>query len=297
MVGSARCPSGSRSACCRCSRARSSRCPRRARAGRAACGCAPAAGRSCRRVSVIAFVLIARAAESASAQGLTYLALVAVPPLAALALGVARRAARARARALLVAGAVRARLGRPRRASPARPRRACSRRSAASRSASLLAAVTPPRWLGAGIVAMALADTALVVSDLLQRPNDALNAAHPGGRAAAAAERGVRLGGDGLRRPVRRGGARRPARGRASGARRSCAAPLLTAALALALRPAVLRRRRAARRPCRSRSRWCVLGAQRAGGDPPRPAAARRAARRRQRLLEPSWSRSPARAR
>jgi len=43
----------------------------------------------------------------------------------------------------------------------------------------LLAAVTPPRWLGAGIVAMALADTALVVSDLLQRPNNALNAAHP----------------------------------------------------------------------------------------------------------------------
>ncbi len=43
----------------------------------------------------------------------------------------------------------------------------------------LLAAVTPPRWLAAGIVAMALADTALVVSDLLQRPNNALNAAHP----------------------------------------------------------------------------------------------------------------------
>ena len=43
----------------------------------------------------------------------------------------------------------------------------------------LLAAVTPPRWLAAGIVAMAVADTALVVSDLLQRPNNALNAAHP----------------------------------------------------------------------------------------------------------------------
>ncbi|MCW3028398.1 MAG: hypothetical protein JWN81_1609, partial [Solirubrobacterales bacterium] len=42
-----------------------------------------------------------------------------------------------------------------------------------------LAAVTPPRWLAAGIVAMAAADTALVVSDLLRRPNDALNAAHP----------------------------------------------------------------------------------------------------------------------
>src|ERR1700730_4969246 len=37
-------------------------------------------------VSVIAFVLIAGAAERASAQGLTYLALCAVPALAALAL-------------------------------------------------------------------------------------------------------------------------------------------------------------------------------------------------------------------
>ena len=44
---------------------------------------------------------------------------------------------------------------------------------------TLLAAVTPARWLAAGIVAMAIADTALVVSDLLQRPNNALNAAHP----------------------------------------------------------------------------------------------------------------------
>ncbi len=43
----------------------------------------------------------------------------------------------------------------------------------------LLALVTPPRWLGAGVVAMAVADAALVIADLLQRPNDALNAAHP----------------------------------------------------------------------------------------------------------------------
>jgi hypothetical protein len=43
----------------------------------------------------------------------------------------------------------------------------------------LIAAVTPPRWLAAGIVAMAVADTALVVSNQLQKPNNALNAAHP----------------------------------------------------------------------------------------------------------------------
>jgi hypothetical protein len=45
--------------------------------------------------------------------------------------------------------------------------------------AVLLAAVTPPGWLAGGIIAMAVADTALVVSDLLQRPNNTLNAAHP----------------------------------------------------------------------------------------------------------------------
>jgi len=44
---------------------------------------------------------------------------------------------------------------------------------------ALLGALTPRRWLGAGIVAMALVDTALVVSDLLRAPNNALNAAHP----------------------------------------------------------------------------------------------------------------------
>lgn len=44
---------------------------------------------------------------------------------------------------------------------------------------ALLAAVTPPRWLAAGILAMAAADTALVISDLLQKPNNALNAAAP----------------------------------------------------------------------------------------------------------------------
>ncbi|HWX52444.1 MAG TPA: hypothetical protein VNY34_04080, partial [Solirubrobacteraceae bacterium] len=52
-------------------------------------------------MSIIAFVLVAGAAEQASAQGLTYLALCAVPPLAALALGWLSRGARP-ARALLV---------------------------------------------------------------------------------------------------------------------------------------------------------------------------------------------------
>jgi hypothetical protein len=128
-------------------------------------------------LSVIAFVLVARAAERASAQGLTYLALGAVPVLAALALGWLSRGARP-LRALLVL--------------PLFALAWVDRGGLAGEGAALvlsmlscvalgvlLAAVTPPRWLAAGIVTMAVADTALVVSDLLQRPNNALNAAHP----------------------------------------------------------------------------------------------------------------------
>jgi hypothetical protein len=128
-------------------------------------------------LSVIAFVFIARVAERASAQGLTYLALVAVPLLAALALGWLSRGARPW-RALLVA--------------PVFALAWVDRSGLAGEAAALLlsglscvalgvllAAVTPPRWLAAGIVTMAIADTALVVSDLLQKPNNALNAAHP----------------------------------------------------------------------------------------------------------------------
>src|ERR1019366_1721530 len=117
-----------------------------------------------------------RAAEAASAQGLTYLALVAVPLLAALALGWLAHGARplrailvlllfalawadrgglvGEGAALLLSGLSCVALG------------------------TLLAAVTPARWLAGGIVAMALADTALVVSDLLQRPKNALNRGH-----------------------------------------------------------------------------------------------------------------------
>jgi hypothetical protein len=131
-------------------------------------------------LSVIGFVFGARAAEQASAQGLTYLALVAVPVLAALALGwLAWNAHPPRpARALLV---------------PALFALAWADRGGLAGEAAalglsalscvtlgvLLAAVTPPRWLAAGIVAMAVADTTLVVSDLLQRPNNALNGARP----------------------------------------------------------------------------------------------------------------------
>ena len=127
--------------------------------------------------SVIGFVLIASAAQHASSQGLTYLALIAVPPLAALALGVLARGARP-AWAWLVlplfalAWADRGGLAGEGAAL------ALSALSCVSLGV-LLAAVTPALWLGAGIIAMAIADTVLVVSDLLAKPNNALNAAHP----------------------------------------------------------------------------------------------------------------------
>jgi hypothetical protein len=131
-------------------------------------------------VSVLAFVLIAREAERASADGLTYLALVAVPALAALTLGWLAWCAeppRPRWALLVVPLFALAWADRGGVAGEA----AALGLSALSCAAlgALLAAVTPARWLAGGIVAMAFVDAALVVSDLLQRPNNALNAAHP----------------------------------------------------------------------------------------------------------------------
>jgi hypothetical protein len=136
-------------------------------------------------ISVIAFVLVVRAAERASAQGLTYLALCAVPALAAVALGWplfgrpdGRGRPRSAAWALLVL--------------PLFALAWIDHGGLAGEGAALvlsalscvtlavlLAAITPPLWLAGGILAMAIADTTLVVSDLLQRPNNTLNAAHP----------------------------------------------------------------------------------------------------------------------
>jgi hypothetical protein len=128
-------------------------------------------------LSVIVFVFVAQAAERASAQSLTYLALVAVPLLAALALGWLARGARpalAALAALLFALAWADRSG-------LAGEGAALLLSALSCVALgvLFAAITPARWLAVGIVLMACADAALVVSELLQHPNEVLTAAHP----------------------------------------------------------------------------------------------------------------------
>jgi hypothetical protein len=127
--------------------------------------------------SIIVFVFGARAAEHASAQGLTYLALVAVPLLALAALG--WLAWGARARLVLLAPALFALAWADRGHLPGQAAAVLLSGLSCVALGVLLAAVTPPRWLSGGIFAMALADTALVASELLQRPNDALNAARP----------------------------------------------------------------------------------------------------------------------
>jgi hypothetical protein len=128
-------------------------------------------------IGSIVVVVFAIRYVSDTATGLTYLALVAVPPLAALALGWAARGARpvvALATPALFAIAWAAK-------SSLVGETAGALLSALScvTLGVLLASVTPPNWLKAGIVLMAVADTWLVVSDLLAAPNAVLISAHP----------------------------------------------------------------------------------------------------------------------
>jgi hypothetical protein len=129
-------------------------------------------------VASIVGVIFAIRYASATAGWLTYLALVAVPILAALALGWVARGARpwlALVAAALFVLAWRA------------PYSLAGEAAAALLSGlscvtlgALLAAVTPGRWLKLGIIAMACADVWLIASDQLQAPNNELVAAKPG---------------------------------------------------------------------------------------------------------------------
>jgi len=126
--------------------------------------------------SIVVFVIVLRAASGA-AVGLTYLALVGVPLMAAVTLAVAMRGARPPLALAVVplfalAWADRTGLG---------GQSAALVLSALSCVAlgTLLAAVAPSRWLKVGIVVMAAVDTWFVVAQLLQTPNDVLGAAAP----------------------------------------------------------------------------------------------------------------------
>ena len=117
------------------------------------------------------------AIDSESARFLTWLALIAVPPLAAIALGWIVHGARP-ALALLaiplfaLAWAGQGELG-GESAALALTGLACVTLG------WLLVCVVPARWVKLGIYAMAIVDAYLVFTDLLQEPNSVLNAAAP----------------------------------------------------------------------------------------------------------------------
>jgi hypothetical protein len=130
-------------------------------------------------IASIVGVVFAIRYVSNTATGLTYLALICVPPLAAGALGWAMRGSRPPLTVLAIPLFVLAWVT---------PKTLVGQGSAALLTALscvtlgvLLAAVTPASWLKVGILLMAGADTWLVLSDLLQAPNATLVAAHPAG--------------------------------------------------------------------------------------------------------------------
>ncbi len=117
------------------------------------------------------------ALDSASAQFLTWLALIAVPPLAAIALGWVIHGARPALALLAVplfalAWAAKGELG-GQSAGLALSALACVTLG------WLLVSVVPARWVKLGIYAMAIVDSYLVFTELLQEPNSVLNAAAP----------------------------------------------------------------------------------------------------------------------
>jgi hypothetical protein len=130
-------------------------------------------------LSVIGFVAVGQVAEHASAQALTYIALVGVPLGAVLALGWLMHGARPWLALLVAPLFVLAWANRGGLAGEASALTLTALSCVAL--GTLIGGVTPARWLALGIVAMACSDAALVISDLLQAPNNALNAAHPVG--------------------------------------------------------------------------------------------------------------------
>jgi hypothetical protein len=128
-------------------------------------------------IASIVGVIFAIRYLSSTATALTWLALIAVPLLAAAALGWAMRGSRPWLALLAIpmfalAWADKSTL----------LGQGCATLLSALSCVTLgvlLGAVAPPRWLKLGIIAMAAADVWLTVSDLLQSPNNTLVAAVP----------------------------------------------------------------------------------------------------------------------
>lgn len=130
-------------------------------------------------VASIVGVIFAIRYASDTATWLTYLALVAVPILAAVALGWLARGSRPWF-ALIAAGLFLVAWRTPFSLSGQAAAALLSGLSCVTLGV-LLAAVTPSRWLKLGIVAMACADVWLIASGQLQAPNSVLVAARPSG--------------------------------------------------------------------------------------------------------------------
>ena len=130
-------------------------------------------------IASIVLVVFAIRYVSDTATGLTYLALGAVPLLAAVALGWTMRGAKPVYAVGAVVLFVVAWVARTSLAGEAAG--ALLSGLSCVTLAVLLAAVTPSSWLKVGIVLMAGADAWLVISDLLQAPNATLVAAAPAG--------------------------------------------------------------------------------------------------------------------
>ena len=130
-------------------------------------------------VASIIGVIFAIRFASDTANWLSYLALVAVPILAAVALGWAARGSRPYL-ALLAAGLFVVVWQTPQSLLGGAAGTLLSALSCVTLGV-LLGAITPSKWLKLGIIAMSVADVWLVSSDLLQNPNNVLVAAAPGG--------------------------------------------------------------------------------------------------------------------
>jgi hypothetical protein len=128
-------------------------------------------------VASIVGVIFAIRYASATATWLTYLALVAVPILAGVALGWVARGARPWL-VLVAAGLFVVAWRTPQSLSGEAAGALLSGLSCVTLGV-LLAAVTPSRWLKVGIIAMACADVWLIASNQLQAPNNVLAAAKP----------------------------------------------------------------------------------------------------------------------
>jgi hypothetical protein len=128
--------------------------------------------------SIVGVIFVIRYA-SATATWLTYLALIAIPILAAIALGWVAHGARPPL--ALAAIALFVLVWRTPNSLVGEAAEAVLSGLSCVTLGVLLAAVTPSGWLKLGILAMAAADVWLVGSDLLQHPNSVLEAAAPGG--------------------------------------------------------------------------------------------------------------------